>query len=111
MKVLLHKNANSVALEFQDIPDGQRAGIDDIASHLHSFSSHYVLCLDLMRDLSTSKDTEKLSALYAQIMKAMAFLDGAKINLELGQSAARNDISATDLGFPEIDDPFYKESE
>lgn len=111
MKVSLRKDSSNITLEFKEIPDGQRAGVDDIINHLHSFSSHYVHCLDLMRELTESKDAEGMSILYAQIIKAIALLDSAKFNLELGQSAAIDGISATELGFPEIDDPFYKNSE
>lgn len=108
MKVSLSKSQGEILLSFQGIPSGQQVGLDDITGHLLSFSREYVQCLDLMAELSKQGDAASLSILYAQVLKAMALLDNASSNLKLGISAAKHDVSPTDLGFPELDDPFYK---
>ncbi|SIS90706.1 hypothetical protein [Paracoccus saliphilus] len=102
------ESADEAALEIVDIPQDHVESIEDVMRDMLAFSEQYLKCLELRLECAAGKERTNSSAVSAQILKSRAFLDQARQQLTLGISAANGEVSASDLGFPELDDGFYR---
>ncbi len=105
MKIELKYSGDGAVLEVHGIPAEQAESVSDMLKDLSSYVQHYLQCLEKRFELATEGNAPLYSSVSAQIIKSRASLDDAGQQLALGLAAARGEISATDLGFPEFDRP------
>ena len=103
MKVELRDSGDGAVLEVFGVPADQAESVSDMLKHLARFTQDYLQCLEKRFELAAGGNAPAYSSISAQIMKSRATLDNAGQQLELGLAAARGEISATELGFPEFD--------
>ncbi|RMC33762.1 hypothetical protein C9E81_15795 [Paracoccus alkanivorans] len=97
-------------MRVEGVPQSHKEAVTDILQSIRLLTDDYLQCLERRVECAAEKNTQKISSVSAQLLKSRALIDEARQQLLLGLAAARGEISASDLGFPEIDDPFYRDA-
>jgi len=102
---------DKVTLEVTNITKEQAESVDNLMGSLVDFCNQYLNCLESRFDLFERKEFPLSSLVFAQILKSRALLEEAAQQLSLGAAAIKGDVSASELGFPELDDDYFRDAE
>jgi len=100
-----------VTLEVTNITKEQVESVENLMGSLVDFCNKYLNCLESRSDLFKQKEFPLSSLVFAQILKSRALFEEAEQQLLLGVAAAKGNVSASELGFPELDDNYFKNVE